>query len=80
MAGALSIAIDKGRWDIAALCLVLGSIEVMRRVPAESITEMMDLLGGETDVNPLIEKSRLKALRPFDNAQDRRRSGQEVKE
>lgn len=78
MAGALSIAIDRGRWDIVALCLVLGSIEVMRRVPAESITELMDLLGGDPDVNPTIEQGRLKAPRPFGNAQDRPGSGQEA--
>ncbi len=49
MAGALSIAIDRRRWDVAALCLVMGYIEAMRRVPAESVTEMLDLLGGEMD-------------------------------
>ena len=56
MAGSLSIAIDRGRWDIAALCLVLGSIEVMRRIPPESITEVMDLLGGEPGADAPAEK------------------------
>lgn len=49
MAGTLSVALSRKRWDLASLCLLLGALEAAHRLPTETLTEMIGLLGGDPD-------------------------------
>jgi len=45
----LARAIGKRQWELAALCLVLGLIEVVSRLPADAIIGLLDVLDGGED-------------------------------
>jgi hypothetical protein len=40
----LEVAIERGEWEAAAMCLVAGIIEATRSLPPESIEELLSLL------------------------------------
>ena len=40
----LEIAIEREEWEAAAMCLVLGIVEATRKLPAESVEELLSLL------------------------------------
>ncbi len=44
MASALAVAVERGRWDVAALCLALGVVEVASRLPPDSLEALLALL------------------------------------
>lgn len=46
---ALARAISKRRWELAALCLVLGFLEAVSKLPADAIVGMFDVLDGGED-------------------------------
>jgi len=43
----LAWAISRRRWDLAALCLLLGLAEAISRLPADSVEGLIDILDGE---------------------------------
>ena len=43
----LARAIATGKWEMAALCLLIGLIEELSRIPADSIEGVLDLLESE---------------------------------
>lgn len=45
----LASAITRRQWDLAALCLLLGLVETLSRIPADSIEGVLDILEGEND-------------------------------
>jgi hypothetical protein len=47
MASLMTVAVETGRWDVVALCLALGVVEVASRLPPESLAAMLALLGEE---------------------------------
>jgi len=40
----LEIAIEREEWEAAAMCLVLGIVEATRKLPPESVEELLSLL------------------------------------
>lgn len=44
---ALAWAISKRQWDLAALCLILGLLETLSKLPADSIEGLLDVIDGE---------------------------------
>jgi len=44
---ALAWAISKRQWDLAALCLILGLLETLSKLPTDSIEGLLDILEGE---------------------------------
>ena len=43
----LARAIATRKWDLAALCLLIGLVEELSRIPADSIEGVLDLLESE---------------------------------
>ena len=43
----LARAIATSKWELAALCLLIGLVEALSRIPADSIEGALDLLEGE---------------------------------
>jgi len=43
----LAWAISKRQWDLAALCLILGLLETLSKLPADSIEGLLDVIEGE---------------------------------
>jgi hypothetical protein len=44
---ALAIAVERREWRVVALYLLLGVSRAASRLPPETLTELLDLLGGE---------------------------------
>lgn len=44
---ALAWAISKRQWDLAALCLLLGLLETLSKLPVDSIEGVLDILEGK---------------------------------
>jgi hypothetical protein len=40
----LEVAIQQENWEAAALCLLLGAVRAVRRIPPETLEEMIELL------------------------------------
>ncbi|MBM2827427.1 MAG: hypothetical protein HW403_1491 [Dehalococcoidia bacterium] len=47
--GALSRAIAEERWELAALCLLLGAVKVIEGWPPDTVTGLLDALVGDED-------------------------------
>ena len=45
----LAIAIERRQWELAALCLVLGLLEAVSKLPADAIIGLFDVLDGGED-------------------------------
>jgi hypothetical protein len=43
----LARAIATSKWELAALCLLIGLMEELSRIPADSIEGVLDLLESE---------------------------------
>ena len=43
----MAVAIDKREWRLVSLYLLLGVSEAASRLPPETLSELVDLLGGE---------------------------------
>jgi hypothetical protein len=43
----LATAISTRQWQLAALCLLLGLLEALSRLPADSVEGLLDVLEGE---------------------------------
>lgn len=49
----LKAAIREERWDVAALCLLLGCVEVASRLPADTVVGLLEALELEgNDASP----------------------------
>ena len=46
-ASLLAGALQSERWDLAALCLLLGLARALARVPPDAIEGVLDVLDGE---------------------------------
>jgi hypothetical protein len=44
MAATLAVALEQGRWDVAALCLALGVVEAAAALPPDSLEALLALL------------------------------------
>jgi len=44
---ALATAISTRQWQLAALCLLLGLVKAISRLPADSLDGLLDVLEGE---------------------------------
>jgi hypothetical protein len=44
MASTLTVALERGRWELAALCLALGVVEAASRLPPDSLEALLALL------------------------------------
>lgn len=40
----LDVAIQQENWEAAALCLLLGAVRAARKIPPETLEEMIELL------------------------------------
>jgi hypothetical protein len=48
----LARAIERKQWQVAALCLVLGLLETVSRLPVDAVIGLFDVLdGGEDDTS-----------------------------
>ena len=45
----LTLAITKGHWELAALCLLLGLVKAFSKLPPDSVLSLLDVLGGSQD-------------------------------
>lgn len=43
----LAQAIKEERWELVALCLLMGVIRAAEKLPPEALEGLLDLLGGE---------------------------------
>jgi len=43
---ALTRAINEGHWKLVALCLVLGLMETLNRLPPDAINGLIEVLDG----------------------------------
>lgn len=48
-ASLLARAIQQERWELAALCLLLGLAKVLAQLPPDAIEGVLDVLDGERD-------------------------------
>jgi len=46
----LAVAIEKREWRLVSLYLLLGVNEAASLLPPETLSELVDLLGGERDL------------------------------
>ena len=46
----LSVAVEKREWRLVSLYLLLGVSEAASRLPPETLLELVDLLGGEHEM------------------------------
>ncbi len=44
---AISVAIERQQWEVAALRLLLGISFAAAKLPPESLTELIDIVSGE---------------------------------
>ena len=44
---ALSWAIGEGHWELAALCLLLGMVEVISQLPPDAVDGLIEVLDGK---------------------------------
>ena len=49
MSGLLATAIAEERWDVAALCLVLGVARAARALPPDTVDALVELLAAEPE-------------------------------
>lgn len=47
----LAVAVEKREWRLVSLYLLLGVHEAASQLPPETLTELVDLLGGEPDAH-----------------------------
>ncbi len=47
MSGALTAAIERQQWELAALCLLLGTAQVVRSLPPEAGEALIQVLAEE---------------------------------
>jgi hypothetical protein len=45
----LASAITRKQWDLVALCLLLGMVQTLSKLPADSIEGLIDILDGGND-------------------------------
>jgi hypothetical protein len=45
---AFEVAVERQQWQLVALYLLLGISEAASKLPPESLTALIDLLGGES--------------------------------
>ena len=43
----LSWALGQGHWELAALCLLLGMVEVVSQLPQDVVEGMLEVLDGK---------------------------------
>ena len=43
---AFALALERGRWDLAALYLLIGACRTAAALPPEAVEALLDLLGG----------------------------------
>ncbi|MFQ5924483.1 MAG: hypothetical protein ACE5IE_00605 [Dehalococcoidia bacterium] len=43
----LAWAISRRQWDLAALCLLLGLLETLSKLPTDSIEGLLDVIDGQ---------------------------------
>jgi hypothetical protein len=48
----LAVAVERREWRVVSLYLLLGVAEAASQLPAESLAELLDLLGGEASTAP----------------------------
>ena len=48
---AFQIAVERRQWPLVSLYLLLGITGAANRLPAQALSELIDLLGGETEAN-----------------------------
>ena len=46
---AFQVAVERQQWQLVALYLLLGISEAASKLPPESLTALIDLLGGEDE-------------------------------
>lgn len=46
----LAWALKRKRWEVAALCLLLGVVEVLEKLPPEALEGLLEVLDGEKGV------------------------------
>jgi len=44
---ALSSALGEGHWELAALCLLLGMVEVISQLPPDAVEGIIEVLDGK---------------------------------
>ena len=49
---AFQVAVERQQWQLVALYLLLGISEAASKLPPESLTALIDLLGGEPGDEP----------------------------
>ncbi len=47
--GALALSLQRREWERAALCLLVATAMVVRRMPQDGIDELIALLAGEEE-------------------------------
>ncbi|HLF77036.1 MAG TPA: hypothetical protein VJB57_06040 [Dehalococcoidia bacterium] len=45
----LAVAVERRQWQVVALRLLLGVSDAARRLPPESLNELIDLLGAGSE-------------------------------
>jgi hypothetical protein len=45
----LAVAVEKREWRLVSLYLLLGVTEAASRLPPETLSDLIDLLGGEPE-------------------------------
>ena len=45
---AFEVAVERQQWELVALYLLLGISQAASKLPPESLTALIDLLGGES--------------------------------
>ena len=43
---AFAVAVERGQWSLVSLYLLLGVSELAQKLPPESLSALLDLLGG----------------------------------
>jgi len=49
---AFAVAVERRQWPLVSLFLLLGVSEAAAKLPPESLTALIDLLGGEAESFP----------------------------
>lgn len=44
---ALSLAMREGRWELAALCLLLGLAQAISQLPPDAVAGLIEVLDGK---------------------------------
>jgi len=45
--GALARAVEAERWEVVALCLLVGALRALRRLPPGEVEDLLAVLEGE---------------------------------